>query len=612
MKKKLAFLAAAFFCGALFTSFSPSLDGKAVVADEGALPKGIFAKTVGYLPGDTISVTNLFNKSTVEILVIGAIDPSEGVAILLSPEAAKLLGLEKGSNSVVKITKRSGQLDEAVAGTAVIGGEGAAEAEQDEAAEENAEAEAEEAEKEAEQAVAKAETAEKEIAEPLPTETAESPAAAEPEQKPLERAESEPVEAEALPEPVERKVDESAPQKTDLRAEPEKVYADSLAEDGASAQSQEKSADSGAAPYEVIADERLPDTGGAYPEPAVEKISSPYSNLERVDERLPPDHLPDDEKRAPSKRNERKPYAGAAREKPPVESEKTPVQSIADNKFDDENAEKVREDKLSELKDQEPEGRAVAEDADKNTEAVEDDSLAAPLEEEFAESGSPERFEPESPPDEIAPEPFKEDGELSEFETSAEEPASPEPEKTDDKKPATAKKSSGAGDEVTLVPTGMNPPPKRSGTETKANAKTPRPAEKTPAPEAESVDDPAITGLDAADEMKSETITPQDSGSKPEPVTVSGGSELEKNTVPSLKELESGKYYVQIGVFKDDGNIKPIFDKYRKEYPITIVPLASGTAKQVLIGPLGVDEYGTVLNRFKSYGFKDAFLRKIR
>ena len=45
MKKNLAFLAAAFFCGALFTSFSPSLDGRAVVADEGVLPKGIFAKT---------------------------------------------------------------------------------------------------------------------------------------------------------------------------------------------------------------------------------------------------------------------------------------------------------------------------------------------------------------------------------------------------------------------------------------------------------------------------------------------------------------------------------------------------------------------------------------
>ena len=85
-----------------------------------------------------------------------------------------------------------------------------------------------------------------------------------------------------------------------------------------------------------------------------------------------------------------------------------------------------------------------------------------------------------------------------------------------------------------------------------------------------------------------------------------------ENTVASLKELESGKYYVQIAVLKDSANIKSIFDKYYGKYPITLVPLAGGAARQVLIGPLSVDEYGTVMNRFKSYGYKDAFLRKIR
>ena len=85
------------------------------------MPQGVFAKTVGYLPGDSIGVTNLTNKTTIDVLVIGALDPSEGVAILLSPEAAKLLNIEKDSNHIVKITKRSGQLDQAVSGTAVIG-----------------------------------------------------------------------------------------------------------------------------------------------------------------------------------------------------------------------------------------------------------------------------------------------------------------------------------------------------------------------------------------------------------------------------------------------------------------------------------------------------------
>jgi len=43
-----------------------------------------------------------------------------------------------------------------------------------------------------------------------------------------------------------------------------------------------------------------------------------------------------------------------------------------------------------------------------------------------------------------------------------------------------------------------------------------------------------------------------------------------------------------------------------------LVPLSTGTAYQVLLGPLGRDEYGTVLERFKAKGFKDAFVRKIR
>ena len=100
-------------------SFSPSLDGRAVVVEPGVFPAGLFAKTVGYLPGDMISVTNITGDKTVDILVIGALDPSEGVAIMLSPEAAAAIGIDGKSNNIVKITKRSNQ-DDRVYGSAVI------------------------------------------------------------------------------------------------------------------------------------------------------------------------------------------------------------------------------------------------------------------------------------------------------------------------------------------------------------------------------------------------------------------------------------------------------------------------------------------------------------
>lgn len=120
MKKLFFVIGLALTAGILFTAQSPSLDGRAVVADTGVFPKGLFAKTVGYLPGDTISVTNPANSERVDILVIGSLDPSEGVAVLLSPEAAQALNIKKNSNNLVKLTKRSGTADEIANGSAVI------------------------------------------------------------------------------------------------------------------------------------------------------------------------------------------------------------------------------------------------------------------------------------------------------------------------------------------------------------------------------------------------------------------------------------------------------------------------------------------------------------
>lgn len=63
MKKLFVVILSVLLSGTIFTSFSPSLDGRAVVAPEGSMPKGVFAKTVGYLPGDSISVTSLSAKN---------------------------------------------------------------------------------------------------------------------------------------------------------------------------------------------------------------------------------------------------------------------------------------------------------------------------------------------------------------------------------------------------------------------------------------------------------------------------------------------------------------------------------------------------------------------
>ena len=139
---------------------------------------------------------------------------------------------------------------------------------------------------------------------------------------------------------------------------------------------------------------------------------------------------------------------------------------------------------------------------------------------------------------------------------------------------------------IVLVPSEPNPPVQKSAVE--------------PEPEVEVLESVPV---------EAEIASPS---AKPAKKAASDGYNFDKYTVPSLKNLKSGKYYVQIGVYGDKTNIKAIIDTYAGKYPVTLVPLASGKATQVLIGPLSVDEYGTVLNRFKSYGYKDAFLRKIK
>ena len=94
-----------------------------------------------------------------------------------------------------------------------------------------------------------------------------------------------------------------------------------------------------------------------------------------------------------------------------------------------------------------------------------------------------------------------------------------------------------------------------------------------------------------------------------QPSSTGNETSYEKFMIESLEELQAEKYYIQIATLRDDENILEIVNKYGKRYPITIVPTAKGT-KQVLVGPVTLDEYGTVLARFKAYGYKDAFLRK--
>lgn len=520
MKKLFVVILSVLLSGTIFTSFSPSLDGRAVVAPEGSMPKGVFAKTVGYLPGDSISVTSLSAKKTVDILVIGSIDSSEGVAILLSPEAAELLGLSKDANNVVKITKRSGQLDEAVAGTAVIGGkvendESDFEPEEIVSESENAAGTEEDSDSVEEISAEKAEGGEKddyaeETVEPEPVESveAEENPAPETETEPEVIDESVPHDSEdlensgaesseeAVPsEPLESSdeiPEEKVPSKEDS-VEPEKIDAtDAPEEDGLSENSGEIPVPVEECPEEVEPDEKLEPAEG-------DELSESVEKIEATDE--------------------------PATEEPEPEKESVSVDDdvVSEAPFEEES---VSADELPEINSEDSE--PVENERPEAVPYVDSENVeAGPLSEENSE----ESYEP-----------------------------------------------------IVLVPAESNPPESAGKpAEVYKNEVSAKPAE------------------NKAEERAAE-------GKKP------GASKksLEKYKVSSLKELESGKYYIQIAVLADENNLKNTVSKFEKQYPVTLVPLASGKATQVMIGPLGMDEYGAVLNRFKKSGYKDAFLRKIK
>ena len=512
MKKLFVVILSVLLSGTIFTSFSPSLDGRAVVAPEVAMPKGVFAKTVGYLPGDSISVTSLSAKKTVDILVIGSIDSSEGVAILLSPEAAELLGLSKDANNVVKITKRSGQLDEAVAGTAVIGGK----------------VENDESDFEPEEIVSES----------------ENTAGTEEDSDSVEEISAEKAEGEEKDDYAEETV------------EPEPVESVEAEENPAPETEIEPEVIDEAVPH---GSEDLENSGAESSEEAVP--SEPLESAEEIPE-----------EKVPSKED-----------------------SVEPEKIDATNA--PEEDELSENSGEIPvpvEECPEEVEPDEKLEPAEGDELSESVE-KIEATDEPAAEEPEpanesvSVDDDVVSEtPFEEESvsadELPEMNVENSEPVENERPETE---PLSEENSEESYEPIVLVPAESNPPESAGKpAEVYKNEVSAKPAENAENKEKER----------AAEDKKP------------------GASKksLEKYKVSSLKELESGKYYIQIAVLADENNLKDTVSKFEKQYPVTLVPLASGKATQVMIGPLGMDEYGAVLNRFKKSGYKDAFLRKIK
>ncbi len=445
MKKITLFILTIFTVATLFAAARPSLDGRAVVADAGSMPRGLFARTVGYLPGDSVTVTNPATGSTVDVLILGAIDPSEGVAILLSPEAADGLRIKPNSNVQVKLTKRSGSLDENANGSAVLSN-----------------------------------VADEEAAKSLAKEEAALALKNEPETENIE-------EIPAVAENTGAVADyEEIPAVAETVAEPENVTPVAIA----------------AVPV------------------AVEAYAEEEAEPETLYEEVPP--------------------------------------------LQEENLEKVTEETIP-VDDEKLQKVVVVEEEPAYPEADEKSSEEAPVVEE-----SVVVLEENIPAHEETVEVTEAVAEVSEPEAGEVEVAAAE----DD-----------AYQPIILVPT----EPKAPVAETEVVAVPVEVAEESPA---EAAPEPVVEKVAAVKTPVSNDWT--------------------NYVVPSLKNLRSGCYYVQVASLGNTENIKSFVDKYSCKYPIVLVQNSTKTSYQMMVGPLNIDEYGSVDEKFKAYGFKDAFVRKIR
>jgi hypothetical protein len=535
MKNRIGIICAVIVSGLVLASFSPSLDGRAVVADEGAFPQGMFAKTVGYLPGDSITVSNLSTQKTIDILVVGALDPSEGVAILLSPEAAFALGIEKNSNIIVKITKRSGQLDEAVSGTAVIAN---GTADSTDGADTSVEPET------AEKAAVPAGTDEPAAVAPAADTAPQEPSAVQPEDKNDVQEESGTVADASAPETIAA-TDTTAESET---SEPDtEEYASDAETSAASVPESDES-------EKVAGGISASDEPAAVPSVGEDTAAGKQDRAEPAADEKVADRIPD--------------------------SEETEKASAPESVPADKNAGDVPESVESEKVDDRipaAENTVQPERAD-NTPAPEEEPAAEPFTEKPAENS--------------AAMPVTEDT-----------VSGTESEKVNER-PAEAKEPDTGGERINAAVPPENMTPAEEDKVSSSDAYAPIilvPAEPNPP---ESAAEPVPESTSSVPAQK------PDAAAKPESSGSSG--EFDRYIVPNLKALESGRYYIQIGVYADENNIREVVKKYSAAYPITIVPLVSGRAKQLMIGPLSGDEYAVVIARFKSYGFKDAFLRKIK
>jgi hypothetical protein len=685
MKKILSLIFTFFISFTLISAEGEFTSGNVVIARKGELPGGLFVKAAGYLPGDSVVLSNPETGESLSLLNLGTLDAAEGTALLVSQEAAAKLGLEPSVKLTVKLTGRDGTIDKSSTGSAVLEKASAGNIPRETVSEpENtAEPESDELSYEVDDENSEDDfmSVKNAVEQPSPADEIETPVSNV--QEPVETVEETPVEET----PVEETPEEEIPEETEPETTVEESFEEPVVEE----------------PFE----EELPEVEENVPEDDTDSEESLPAEEEDSTEEEVPEEIQEEKFDA----DELEPVSENIVETAPAETESS-YEPETDVTEDDVNAEEEAvSEEAFEADELEPVDEPVTENLPEENEGIPESDLDGekvspeepvivqpeenisseqPVEEDVFVDELPEDLTEDNPEEPVAdfgveePEPSEEDiiivpveeenvvpenSDVPDNDLDGEEVASVEPvlktvvsendgvpeddsegETVDNVEPVVPEETLDEeltveeppveeepeddlpGEEAVVeepvaeyfeddpVPENEDEPEADLAGETVADAEPVLPAE--PAAEAEDeseepVEEDSYEGIVL---VPAESVIPDDSGEpendevyveepvQPEPVAEENDI-IQRYTVEE-SDLKKGYYYVQIATVSQRENLEILAVRYSK-YPLVFVKTSKG-AYRVMVGPLTMDEYGAVLAKFKSFGYRDAFVKSVK
>ncbi|MCR5762772.1 MAG: hypothetical protein K6G00_05240 [Treponema sp.] len=552
--------------------------GTVKISQDNELPSGYFTKAKNYLPGDSISISNPQNGAEVNVLNLGTLDESEDIAILISPEVASKLGIDFSVQLRIKLSPRPDNFDEIAAGSGILS-YGESVYGEEEVIDEIPEADDEKSDDDF--------VIEESVADSVPEsesyDTDDNEYAYASEGDDAEETEyiaenvvdsdsdddaKEEIEEDVRIEPVadlsalyeKPIVENTVPVKNSLVSDAEKeIAAETAVEPETSASDIEESyvepeiSESDAAEVPALAYEEEP--VAVVPEPVEQKLELIEDDFEPVSEEVTEYFVTETEPVVPEEN-----------------LNKAPLEKIASNDIEEiEFEEEIKQPSVNEKK---PENKLSAaekyidepiSDAEpfNFTDSIETDSIKNEPEVSIITEENDDQEEEVVEEDPYVPEIEEIVETTSVFSLTPTEAVVPvyDPKYARKSQPKEKQKST----------------PKKENKKTKVEESKPKAVQKAP----------------AKAEAKSNVDTKKE------------------NVIIKDKNLRNGKYYIQIATVTTYESGMKVVNKYNK-YPIVLVPFEVREGYKVMVGPLTTDEYGAVFEKFKSFGYKDAFVRKIK